>query len=111
MTEAGIRELEAHLSSYLRRVEAGQTVLITRHGKPIGRIVLITESMEAQLDSLRQARLIAWNKRKLQPLAPVAQVRGERTVAELLVEDREWEAAQARGLAALPENLREILGR
>ena len=89
MTETGIRELKAHLSRYLRQVEDGQTVVITRHGKPIGRIVPVTEATETQLDALRQAGLIAWNRQKLQPLAPVAQARGERTVAELLVEDRE----------------------
>jgi len=89
MTETGIRELKAHLSSYLRRVEVGETVVITRHGKPIGRIVPITESMDAQLDRLTQAGLIAWNKETLQPLAPVAQIRGEQTVAELLLQDRE----------------------
>jgi prevent-host-death family protein len=89
MSETGIRELKAHLSSYLRQVEEGETVVITRHGKPIGRIVPVTESTEAQLDTLRQAGLIAWNKQKLQPLSPVAQVRGQRTVAALLVEDRE----------------------
>ncbi len=88
MTETGIRDLKAHLSSYLREVEEGRTVVITKHGKPIGRIVPVTESTEAQLDTLRQAGLIRWNSRKLQPLAPVAQARGERTVAELLVEDR-----------------------
>jgi len=89
MTETGIRDLKTHLSSYLRQVEAGQTVVITRHGKPIGRIVPVTESTEAQLDRLRQAGLIAWNDQKLQPSAPVAQARGERSVAELLLEDRE----------------------
>lgn len=89
MPQAGIRDLKTHLSSYLRQVEAGQTVVITKRGKPIGRIVPVTPSTEAQLDTLDQAGLIAWNKRKLQPLAPVAQARGERTVADLLLEDRE----------------------
>ena len=89
MTETGIRDLKTHLSRYLRQVEAGQTVVITRHGKPIGRIVPVTESTAAQLDTLKQAGLIAWNDEKLQPSAPVAQARGERTVAELLLEDRE----------------------
>jgi len=89
MTEAGIRDLKAHLSRYLRQVEAGQTVTITRHGEPIGRIVPITQRTEAQLDSLRDAGLIAWNRQKLKPLAPVAQARGDRSVADLLVEDRE----------------------
>ncbi len=89
MTETGVRDLKTHLSSYLRQVEAGQTVVITRHGKPIGRIVPVTESTEAQLDRLRQAGLIAWNEQKLQPSAPVAQARGKRIVADLLLEDRE----------------------
>jgi hypothetical protein len=51
--------------------------------------VPVRESTGAQLDALRQAGLIAWNRQKLQPLAPVAQARGERTVADLLLEDRE----------------------
>jgi prevent-host-death family protein len=89
VTEAGIRDLKAHLSRYLREVETGETVVITRHGKPIGRIVPVSESAEARLDALRQARLIAWNKQRLQPLAPVAQARGERTVADLLLEGRD----------------------
>jgi len=89
MPQTGIRDLKIHLSSYLRQVEAGRTVIITRRGKPIGRIVPVTQSTEAQLDALSQAGLIAWNKQKLQPLAPVAQARGERTVADLLLENRE----------------------
>ena len=89
MPPTGIRELKANLSAYLRQVEAGQTVVITRRGKPIGRIVPVTESTEAQLDTLSRAGLIAWNKQKLGPLAPVAQARGERTVADLLLGDRE----------------------
>ncbi len=88
MSGTGIRELKAHLSRCLRQVEAGQTVVITRHGKPIGRIVPVTDCTEAQLDTLQQAGLIAWNGQRLEPLAPVAQVRGERTVAELLLQDR-----------------------
>ena len=89
MLQTGIRDLKTHLSSYLRQVEVGRTVVITRRGKPIGRIVPVTQSTEAHLDALSQAGLIAWNKQKLQPLAPVAQARGERMVADLLLEDRE----------------------
>jgi prevent-host-death family protein len=89
MSYTGIRDLKANLSAYLRRVEAGQTVVITRHGKPIGRIVPISQSVEAKLEALNQVGLIAWNQRKLQPLAPVAKLQGERTMADLLLEDRE----------------------
>lgn len=33
--------------------------------------------------------LLQWNRRRLASAAPVARARGRRTVAELLVEDRE----------------------
>jgi prevent-host-death family protein len=35
----GIRELRDHLSRYLERVKAGETLTITEHGMPIARIV------------------------------------------------------------------------
>ena len=38
-TMAGIRELKNHLSAYLRRVKAGETITITDRGTPIGQIV------------------------------------------------------------------------
>lgn len=38
MKEAGIRELKAHLSRYLRDVQAGETVLVTDRGQVIAEI-------------------------------------------------------------------------
>lgn len=35
----GIRDLRDHLSAYLDRVKAGESLTITDHGKPIARIV------------------------------------------------------------------------
>ena len=88
-TEAGIRELKARLSAYLRRVKAGETLVITERGKPIGRIVPISQSVPDQLELLVQAGLVAWNGQKLSRIAPVAQAKVDRSVAELLLENRE----------------------
>lgn len=88
-TKVGIRELKAQLSAYLRQVKGGATVIVTERGNPIGRIVPISQSTEDQLEALSEAGLIAWNGQQLQPLAPVAQAKGDRTVADLLLEDRE----------------------
>ena len=87
--EAGIRELKARLSAYLRRVKAGETLVITERGKPIGRIVPISQTVQDQLELLVQAGLVAWNGQKLSRIAPVAQVKEDRSVAELLLENRE----------------------
>ena len=89
-TKAGIKELKARLSAYLRQVKAGETIIITDRGKPIGRIVPMTQPVDTVIESLQQAGLIAWSGKKLSPLAPAApRTQGDRTVAELLLEDRE----------------------
>jgi len=84
-----VRELKSRLSAYLRRVEAGETVTITRHGVVVGRIVPADTPLEARLVALEQAGLLACNGGRLPPLAPVAQTQGSTAVADLLIEDRE----------------------
>ncbi len=85
-----IREFKAHLSAYLRRVKAGEIIEVTERGKPIGRVVPVTESVEDTIQALRAAGLVRWSGRRLADRPPVAKVQGDRTVAELLVEDRGW---------------------
>jgi len=87
-TTVGVRELKNRLSKYLRQVKAGQTVVITEHGRPVGRSVPAAQPLEERLQAMAQAGLILWSGRKLEAMAPVAQVSGERGVADLLVEDR-----------------------
>lgn len=91
MTEmtVGIRELKARLSNYMQQVKAGATLVITERGKPVGRIVPLSPAVEAWVQELVQPGLIAWSGHKLVPMAPVARTRGRRTVADLLLEDRE----------------------
>ena len=88
----GIRELKTQLSRTLRQVKAGETVIITERGKPIGRIVPVESSLEDRMQELIAAGVIAWNGKKFQPqrdLASLPRTRGDKTVAELLLEDRE----------------------
>jgi prevent-host-death family protein len=88
-TTVNVRELKSRLSHYLRLTKAGNSVEITDRGTPIGRIVPIVAPMEDRIEAMAQSGLLLWNRRKLKRMAPVAHVRGKRTVAELLVEDRE----------------------
>lgn len=90
MTEktVGIRELKTHLGKYLRIVRTGETILITDRGQPVGRIVPANQPLEARLQSMIEAGSLAWSGHKLEPLVPVAQVRGNNSVADLLIEDR-----------------------
>lgn len=84
----GVRELKTQLSAYLRKVKKGQTVLITEHGRVVGRLMPASASLEERAEALKRAGIAQWNGRRLKPLRRVARVRGQKTVAELLLDDR-----------------------
>jgi len=85
----GIRELKSQLSRYVRQVKSGATVVITERGKPVGRIVPLEPSLETRLQQLVKTGQAAWSGRKLASRPSAAQTQGDRTVANLLLEDRE----------------------
>ena len=84
----GVRELKARLSEYLRHVKAGRTIVITEHGKTVGRIVPAETSLEEKLEAMRRAGLIRWSGKKLKPMKPVAKTKEGHSVADLIIEDR-----------------------
>lgn len=87
-TRIGIRELKAHLSRYLQQVKEGAVIVITEHGRPIARLVPQGDPHRLRIKELLAAGVLAWSGHPLRPAAPVARVQGQRTVAELLLEDR-----------------------
>ncbi len=88
-TKIGIRELKTRLGRYVRKVKTGEAVVITERGKPVGLIVPMGLPAASRMKELVQTGLVAWSGRKLRKLSPVAKTRGKRTVADLLLEDRE----------------------
>jgi prevent-host-death family protein len=84
-----IRELKSRLSHYLRLTRKGESVVITDRGVPVGRIVPIGQDVGQRLAAMREAGLVQWSGHRLRPRKPVAKVKGKKTVAQLLVEDRE----------------------
>ena len=85
---ASIRELKSRLSYYLRLTKAGESIVITERGIAIGRIVPVGKRLDERLAAMQEAGQVQWSGRKLATMKPVARVRGKRTVAELLVDDR-----------------------
>jgi len=84
----GIRELKSRLSEYLRAVKAGQTIIITEHGKPVGRIVPPELSVEEKLDAMVKAGLAEWNGEKLGDPKVRARVKDGHSVAQIVIDDR-----------------------
>jgi prevent-host-death family protein len=85
----GVRDLKAHLSEYLRRVQQGQVLIITDHGRPVGRLLPAEQPVEERLKVLLEAGMAAWNGEKLRPLPQLAVNRGERQASDILVEMRQ----------------------
>jgi prevent-host-death family protein len=84
--QTSVRQLKAQLSRLLKRVEAGATVTVSVHNRPIAEIVPIRRKRSVK--ELAGEPGIAWNGKK-----PVGVTRGETvpegiSVSEWVVEDR-----------------------
>ncbi len=51
MREVQASEAKTHLPSLLDEVERGETIIITRHGRPIARIVPEADRRQAEIDA------------------------------------------------------------
>ncbi|MBU4225606.1 MAG: type II toxin-antitoxin system prevent-host-death family antitoxin [Chloroflexi bacterium] len=88
-TRVGTRELKSRLSEYLRRVKAGQTVVVTERGKVIGQIVPVAPTLEERLRALADAGFLEWNGKKFEPHKPTIINRGPKLVSDLVSEGRD----------------------
>jgi prevent-host-death family protein len=88
MIRMGVRELKDGLSRALREVQAGETVEVTDHGRPIARIIKAWPSRAQQM--LAEGRLLpAESEEDLLELWPPPPLEpGERPGSEILAELR-----------------------
>ncbi|PYT68570.1 MAG: type II toxin-antitoxin system prevent-host-death family antitoxin [Acidobacteria bacterium] len=85
----GIRELKSKLSECVREVREGQTILVTQRGRVVARLIPEATPVRERLAALKSAGGIQWSGRRLPRTKPVARLRGRRTVADLVSENRE----------------------
>ncbi|MBP8949145.1 MAG: type II toxin-antitoxin system prevent-host-death family antitoxin [Candidatus Promineofilum sp.] len=85
----GVRDLKAQLSEYLRQVKEGETVIITEHGHPIGRIIPEPESVAERLQRLVDSGELLWDGAHLPAFEPVAINEGQTLIADIVTELRE----------------------
>lgn len=87
-SRVGTRELKSKLSEYLRRVKAGETIIVTERGKTIGQIVPLKRTLPERLQAVVDTGLAEWNGKKLKPRKPAARNRGKKQISDLVAEDR-----------------------
>jgi prevent-host-death family protein len=85
----GVRDFKARLSEYLRQVKQGKTIVITDHGRPVGRLLPAEQDLADRLARLQEAGLVSWNGQKLKQIKPAAVNNSDRQVSDILVEMRE----------------------
>jgi len=87
-----LRDLRERLDEYLKEVRIGLTLVIVDDSKPVARLLYAWPSdvpVEERMHQLADAGVISWSGRKFNPDIPTVTVRGPKTLAELLVEDRD----------------------
>lgn len=83
-TTVSIRELKDHLSSYVRRIRAGEEVVLTSRRRPVARMLPVQEPGQGRPSTLP---LVSWNGE--QPLGGSRRPRVQgATAAEIVLEDR-----------------------
>ena len=88
-TRVGPRELKSRLSEYLRRVKAGQTIVVTERGKVIGHIVPAPLSLEERMKTLADSGfLILGRNEKPKGYRPKIINRSKHLISDSVIEDR-----------------------
>ena len=85
----GIRDLKTRLSEYLRQVKDGETVIITEHGRPIGRIIPEPETPENRIQRLMASGELLWNGEALAPFEPVGKNKSDLLLSDMVSQLRE----------------------
>jgi prevent-host-death family protein len=84
--DTNIRGLKAHLSQYLQRVEAGDTIVVRNHNREVARIVPATA--DRFLEKLCNTPGISWRGGKPNGMKAPKPISGRRLVADIVTEDR-----------------------
>jgi prevent-host-death family protein len=89
-TPVSISELRKNFDNIIRDLKSGETILITRYGQAIAKIIPVSDSIDDKLQSVVEAGLADWNGRKFKPDAPAVVNRGDTQVAGLVSSDRDF---------------------
>jgi prevent-host-death family protein len=83
---ASVRELKAQLSQLLRQVEAGATLTVRAHNRPVAQIVPIRK--KCSVSQLAVETGITWNGKKPIGIARSETIRKDVSVSDWVIEDR-----------------------
>lgn len=87
MITIGIKQAKSRLAAYLRKVSAGERVVITDHGKPIAEITQPRAAGNERLEAMVRDGEAFWSGGKPKGSKKPAKLKGA-SVSDAVIEDR-----------------------
>lgn len=87
-----LQELESKLDSYIHDVENGATVVVSRDGRQVARIIPETGSAEQRRAALKASGVFDWSGRRAKSRRPSFRLRDGGSVSDIIIiiERRYW---------------------
>jgi prevent-host-death family protein len=89
MMSVGIRELRQNLSVYIRRVQRGEALRVTEHGKPVALLTPLPPDEDPLADMEAAGKLIPAQKPWSELPPPIKMPPGSPSVTEILLAMRD----------------------
>jgi prevent-host-death family protein len=87
MTTVAVRELKNRLSEYLRRVKAGERVVVTERGKAVAVISTVQNPVDKGIEAMVREGAARWGGGKPRGAKRPPKIKGP-SVADAVIEDR-----------------------
>lgn len=84
--EVGVRDLKNGLSRYLKRVQEGETIVVTEHGQPVAQIIPI--GIPEHIRRLMAEGRLTWSGKRFVPPKGVPLIGPGPTAADYISKDR-----------------------
>jgi prevent-host-death family protein len=92
MAEVSVRELRNNLTGYLRRIEQGESVTVTRRGKPVATLEPVAQpvsDVDAAIWKMVREGKAMWSGKKFELPKRTFKLKGKGpTLSEMIIEDR-----------------------
>ena len=89
MESIGVKQLRDRLTHFLKRVEEGEVIRVSRHGKQIVELRPTNQSPEQSLlHRLREKNIIGGGTGKIGPVKTVKNLKPDLPISELVIRER-----------------------
>ena len=86
--QVSLQELESKLGSYIRDVENGATVVVSRDGRQVARIIPETSSADHKRAALKATGTFDWSGRRPKDRRPSVRLRDGGSVSDIIINER-----------------------